>query len=276
MANLESYTMTTWENGQVITAAPLNKIEKAIGDVTNAVLGMATTISSNDLKAAKITVGEITGGTNTTLKVQGPVQANSKISIGYIIDGDTDAASKKYVDDTITGAISGYNVKSINASNGLTADTTNGTTTISLKTGANLIIGDDGTLNATYPAATQSAAGLMSGADKTKLDGISSGATNNVGTVTGVMINNSTKSPNSGVVNIGNIVTGITINNAQASVNSDGVVDLGTVIREQDISTKVNSDNPVFTGEITLGDTSINEQQLQALLNLINNGGEQQ
>lgn len=270
MANLQSYTRTTWENGQVITAAPLNKIEQSLEDVTNAVLGMATTISSNDLKATKITAREIAGvsssgstaasitvGENTTLNLQGPVQANGKISLGYTIDGDTDAASKKYIDDAIAGVrttIAGYKVKSIGVTDGLAVTTTKGTATISLsaatadtlggiKVGNNLNI-DNGTLNATYPEATQSAAGLMSAADKVKLGGA---------------------------------VTGITINGESASKDNNGVVDLGTVITaHQDISTKANSNNPVFTGEITLGSTSINEQQLQALLNLINNGGEQQ
>ena len=40
--------------------------------------------------------------------------------------------------------------------------------------------------NTTYSNATQSAAGLMSSTDKTKLDGIASGATANTGTVTSV------------------------------------------------------------------------------------------
>ena len=63
--------------------------------------------------------------------------------------------------------------------------------------------------------ATQSTDGLMSSTDKTKLDGIASGATANVGTITGITMNG-------------------------ASKGTSGVVDLGTVITEhQDISGKV-------------------------------------
>ena len=290
MANLESYTKTTWENGQVITAAPLNKIEKAIDDVTNAVLGMATTISSNDLKATKITVREIAGvssndstaanitiGENTTLNFQGPVQANGKISLNYKISKNTDAASKKYVDD----AISGYDVKSISASNGIAANTTDGVTNISLqaatadtlggiKVGNNLTIDNDGKLNATdttYSEATESAAGLMSAADKVKLNGA----------VTGVKINDSTKNPSNGVVDLGNLVTGIMINNASASIDN-GIVDLGTVIR--DVSSKADLANPSFTGtatfeKIKIGNYELDETKLSQLLALLeNNGGE--
>lgn len=72
----------------------------------------------------------------------------------------------------------------------------------------------------THSNATTSAAGFMSATDKTKLDGIASGATKvtsstvegwgytkNTGTVTGVKINGTTKSPSSGVVDIGTVLT---------------------------------------------------------------------
>lgn len=48
------------------------------------------------------------------------------------------------------------------------------------------------------------------------------------GTVTGVKVNGSTKSPSSGTVDIGNVVTSIKINGATKSPSS-GVVDLGTI-----------------------------------------------
>ena len=72
----------------------------------------------------------------------------------------------------------------------------------------------------TYSAATTSAAGLMSSNDKTKLNGIATGATKvttdtvsgwgytkNAGTVTGVKMNGTTKSPSSGVVDLGTVIT---------------------------------------------------------------------
>lgn len=73
----------------------------------------------------------------------------------------------------------------------------------------------------TYSAATQSAAGLMSAADKTKLDGVATGATANTGTITGITMNG-------------------------ASKGTSGVVDLGTVITaHQDISGKANTSDAI-------------------------------
>ena len=77
---------------------------------------------------------------------------------------------------------------------------------------------------ASTSTATQSANGLMSSTDKTKLDGIASGATANTGTITGIKMNG-------------------------ASKGTSGVVDLGTVITShQDISGKANLASPTFTG----------------------------
>lgn len=71
--------------------------------------------------------------------------------------------------------------------------------------------------NTTYSTATQSTEGLMSSTDKRKLDGIAAGATDNLGTITGITMNGVSK----GVA---------------------GVVDLGTVLTEhQDISGKLNA-----------------------------------
>jgi len=68
----------------------------------------------------------------------------------------------------------------------------------------------------TYDEATQSNSGLMSAADKTKLDGVAEGATANIGTITSVVVN------------------GVT-------VSTGGEADIGTVIREhQDISGKAD------------------------------------
>ncbi len=58
------------------------------------------------------------------------------------------------------------------------------------------------------------------------------------GTVTGVKVNGSTKTPSSGTVDIGNVTTSIKMNGA-TKTPSGGVVDLGTVITShQDISGK--------------------------------------
>jgi len=62
--------------------------------------------------------------------------------------------------------------------------------------------------NTTYSTATTSANGLMSSTDKTKLNGIAEGATANVGTITGITMNGSSKGT-SGVVNLGTVITDV-------------------------------------------------------------------
>ncbi len=68
--------------------------------------------------------------------------------------------------------------------------------------------------NTTYSAATTSAAGLMSAADKTKLDGIATGATANTGTITAVQANGT------------NVATSGTANIPAASTSAYGVTKL--------------------------------------------------
>lgn len=80
----------------------------------------------------------------------------------------------------------------------------------------------------TYDEATQSASGLMSAADKTKLDGVEAGATANIGTITSVKMNGTT-------------------------VSSSGEADLGTVITShQDISGKVDKAGDTMTGNLDI------------------------
>ncbi len=58
--------------------------------------------------------------------------------------------------------------------------------------------------------ASQYSSGFMSAADKTKLNGVANGATANIGTVTGVKINNTTKTPSDGTVDLGTVLTSTT------------------------------------------------------------------
>lgn len=84
----------------------------------------------------------------------------------------------------------------------------NNTTALNLKAGSNVSLSNSsGTVtiaatDTTYSAATQSVAGLMSAADKKKLDGVAAGATANVGTVTGVKVGTTSYSPSSGIVSL--------------------------------------------------------------------------
>lgn len=92
--------------------------------------------------------------------------------------------------------------------------------------------------NTTYSAATTSANGLMTADMVTKLNGIASGATavssstvsewgftKNAGTVTGVKINGTTKSPSSGVVDLGTVITA----HQSLSGKQDVISDLATI-----------------------------------------------
>lgn len=86
------------------------------------------------------------------------------------------------------------------------------------------------------------------------------------GTVTGIKVNGSTKTPSSGTVDIGNVVTGVKINGSTKSPSS-GTVDLGTVITaHQDISGKqdklvsgtniktINGQSLLGSGNITISE----------------------
>lgn len=101
------------------------------------------------------------------------------------------------------------------------------------------------------------------------------------GTVTGVKVNGSTKSPSSGTVDIGNVVTSVKINGSSKSPSS-GVVDLGTVITShQDISGKqdklvsgtniktINGTSILGSGNITISGGATEEYVDNAIANAI-------
>ncbi|MBQ0112214.1 MAG: hypothetical protein KBT03_03700 [Bacteroidales bacterium] len=64
------------------------------------------------------------------------------------------------------------------------------------------------TTDTTYSVATTSTNGLMSSTDKSKLDGIANGATANIGTITEIKMNGSSKGT-SGVVDLGTVITDV-------------------------------------------------------------------
>lgn len=87
----------------------------------------------------------------------------------------------------------------------LGASTTATTVSVQLKNNA----GDDLGNAATIPAATTTAAGAMTADDKTKLNGIASGATANIGTITGVTADSPiTGGGSSGSVSVGHATQG--------------------------------------------------------------------
>lgn len=134
------------------------------------------------------------------------LKKNSNTDFDTVWSNEQDITGKA---DKVTGATSGH----------VAALDSNGNLTDSGYTIAKSVPSDAVFTDTTYSAATQSAAGLMSATDKTKLDGVATGATANVGTVTGVKMNNG----------------------SAISPDSNGTVDLGTVITShQDISGKAD------------------------------------
>lgn len=75
--------------------------------------------------------------------------------------------------------------------------------------------------NATLPAATPSLAGLLTGADKTKLNGIAAGATTNTGTVTSITV-----AAGSGMSGGGTVTTSGTVTLTNTAQNADHTGDV--------------------------------------------------
>lgn len=117
----------------------------------------------------------------------------------------------------------------------LTTDTTNRTVTIAAT-------------DTTYSDATTSASGLMSSADKTKLNGIATGATANIGTITGITMNGASKG-SSGVIDLGTVITSLSGYATESWVSSklndilgidaSGVEDLISILSDSDTATGI-------------------------------------
>jgi hypothetical protein len=134
-------------------------------------------------------------------------------SEGAFVDGD-----KTKLDGIAAGA-------QVNVATNLTYTTAASTGTVNSSTGT----------NATLPAATTSLAGLLTGADKTKLDGVATGATANTGTVTSVAASAGTGisisgSPitTSGTITVTNTAPHIATNLGYTTAASNGTVTSST------------------------------------------------
>ena len=192
------------------------------------------------------------GGSGTVTKVkmnnQTPIEPDNQgvVDLGTVITAHQDISGKA---DKVASAVNG-NFAGLNASGNLTdsgkkasdfatsahthavsiaADSGTNQLTLAASTkykltagGSTYIFTTPPDTNTTYSAATTSAAGLMSAADKTKLNGIATGATANTGTITGITMNGASKGT-SGVVNLGTVLTAhqslanyVTLTGAQA------------------------------------------------------------
>lgn len=160
-------------------ATSANKVNKSLKVQLNSGTTEGTsqfTFDGSTAKTVNITpssIGAATSGHTHSSYVNQNAFSNVKV-------GSTTVAA-----DTTTDTISfeGNNIT-------ITGDATNDKVTFGLtKTNVTTALGyTPPTQDTTYSAATTSAAGLMSAADKTKLNGIATGATANKGTVTSVRV----------------------------------------------------------------------------------------
>ena len=177
--NGNAATVTTNANltGDVTSSG--NSTSIATGVIVNDDINVSAAIAVSKLAAS--TISGVTLGNNlNTLTIQSPLtgtsyNGSSAITIGIqaattSVAGSMSAADKTKLDGIAAGA-------QVNVPTNL-AQGTRTTTTVP-------ITSSTGT-TATLDIATTSLAGVMSSADKTKLDGIASGATANTGTVTSV------------------------------------------------------------------------------------------
>lgn len=193
--------------------------------VTKSQVGLGRVVNTGD-SATPVSGGTTkftTGGAYTELAKKVDKESGKGLSTN---DYTTDEKNK------LSGIASGAEVNQNAFSNVVVGTTTisadGKTDSITLVAGSNVTLTPDATndkitiaaTDTTYSAATTSAAGLMSADDKTKLNGIATGATKvttdtvsgwgytkNAGTVTSVKMNGTTKNPSSGVVDLGTVIT---------------------------------------------------------------------
>lgn len=184
--------------------AKMFAITRPTSSTTNAITRYSNT--TGDVQDSKIIIEDVTNTKDTSKKAQViaiPAEGGKKMVYGYCtdqVDGtsfiggvfDASATSYPYSEGLAIGGTSGnllWKAKRV-----LTADdlytlptagstlggvkTTSTVTSTSGLTACPIISGVVYYKNTTYSAASQSAAGLMSAADKTKLDGIAAGANN--------------------------------------------------------------------------------------------------
>lgn len=263
------YKQTSWETGKVLTAAALNNIEQGLGNIAAQLNGMDSQVASNTLNVA----GAASIGGDTTilgkliLNMEQQTESNNAATKGYV-DGQVTTINSHIANINQTGITSTNtgitSTGSIGSGLSIALNPASAATLGGIKVGQNLTINaETGQLDAidtTYSVASANTNGLMSSADFNKLAGIASGATANVGTVTGIQMNGTVQEPNNGVVDLGTIITS-----------------------HQDISTKANLNSPTFSGVVNFGDqisidannnkitinqTDITEAQLNTLYNL--------
>jgi hypothetical protein len=191
-------------SGSPITSSGTLTITNTAPDQTVSLSGGGTTtiggtypsftISSSDQFTGTVTSVEVSGGTTGLTTSGGPITGSGTITLAGTLavanggTGSTTAANARTALSAQETLVSGTNIKTVNSTSILGSGNI-AVGTVTGVTGTAPIISSGGTAPAiSISAATTSAAGSMSSADKTKLDGIASGATANTGTVTSVAI----------------------------------------------------------------------------------------
>ena len=200
------YTPTEWGNkNPKLTPELMNHLENGIAELqtsTNAsVSGLENRIAElkNDLSGKANSFHTHTKSQITDFPSSLPANGGNASTVnGHTVNSNV-PANAKFTDTNTWIALKGATTS---------AAGTAGYAPAPAAGAANRYLRSDGTwsvppdTNTTYHAATQSTQGLMSAADKKKLDGIASGATANTGTVTQVKVGTSTYNPSSGVINL--------------------------------------------------------------------------
>ena len=231
-------TETTFARGDHVHPSDTTKVDKVDGkglstnDYTttekNKLAGIAEGAEVNQNAFSNVLVGETTvaadGKTDTLELVAGsnitltPDATNDKVTIAATdttysaattsADGLMSSTDKTKLDGIATGAEVNQNAFS-NVLVGSTTVAADGKTdTLELVAGSNVTLTPDATndkitiaaTDTTYSAATTSANGLMSSTDKTKLDGVATGAQVNV--IEAITVNNSATTISNKTVNI--------------------------------------------------------------------------
>ena len=205
--NNTTYSEATTSNAGLLSASDKSKLD-GIASGANAYTHPTYTAKASGLY--KVTVDSTGHVSNTTAVTKSDITA-----LGIpASDTNTHYTSKNVVGSSsatsnTTSALTNGNVYLNSVENGAVTSSHkisgSGATTVTSDANGNIVISSTDN-NTTYSAATQSANGLMSAADKKKLDGIATGATANIGTITGIKMNGDSKGT-SGVVDLGTVLT---------------------------------------------------------------------